>query len=141
MIINGLNYSFADILVIPLSGIPLIGIQEISYDEEQEMEENYGAGPFPIGWGAGNFKFTAKMRLYREEILTLQAAAPFAKLSLIPPFPIKVVYGNLSQLLQIDTLVNCVFRKNGLTSTTNDKRIIIDMPLLITGIAWNGVNI
>ena len=40
-------------------GLALV-VQEISYDDEQEMEESYGKGSKPRGYGKGNYKARGK---------------------------------------------------------------------------------
>lgn len=136
-LINGVNYSYGDISVMLFGTIPLIGIESIEYDEEQEMENNYGAGNFPIGQGFGAFKYSGKMRLYKEQILPFINMAPMKKIQLIPPFNVKSVYGNSVQAVVTDTLTNCVFKKNPFAAKQGDKKIVADFELLIGGINWN----
>lgn len=49
--VNGINYGWGDVDV-KLPGLNLV-VQEISYDDEQEMEESYGRGYRPRGYGKG----------------------------------------------------------------------------------------
>lgn len=135
-LINGVNYSWGDVEVIIFGNTPLVGITSIEYDEEQEMENNYGAGNFPIGQGFGQFKYTGSIELYKEEIEQIIQIAPQGKIQLIPAFPIKVVYGNSSQALVIDTLQSCVFMKNPLSTKAGDKKMVMKIPILIGNIIW-----
>lgn len=136
-LINGINYSWGDVQVMLFGNTPLVGITSIEYDEEQAMENNYGAGNFPIGQGYGQFKYGGSIELYKEEINNIIAIAPQGKIQLIPAFNIKVVYGNNSQALTIDTLQSCVFMKNPFSAKTNDKKLVMRIPLLIGNIKWN----
>ena len=52
--VNGINYGWGDVDV-KIPGLNLV-VQEISYDDEQEMEESYGKGYRPRGYGKGNYK-------------------------------------------------------------------------------------
>ena len=47
-------------------GLVLV-VQEISYDDEQEMEESYGKGLPPRGYGKGNYKASGKMSMLRDD--------------------------------------------------------------------------
>jgi hypothetical protein len=136
-LINGVNYSWGDVSVMLFGSTPLVGITSIEYDEDQEMENNYGAGNFPVGQGYGQFKYTGSIELYKEEINNIIALAPMGKIQLIPAFSIKVVYGNLSQALTVDTLQSCVFQKNPFSAKSNDKKLVMKIPLLIGNINWN----
>ena len=138
-LINGINYAWGDIsLMIPTvrGAYPVVGITEIEYDETQEIDENYGGGEFPIGVGLGNFKCKGSITLYREEIRQLSLIAPNGKIQLIPPFPIKCVYGNNSQALAIDTLPFCIFRNNTFSSKQGDKKMVSKIDLFIGTINW-----
>lgn len=135
-IINGQNYAWTDLSIMLFGTTPLIGVKSINYDEEQDMDNNYGAGPFPIGQGLGNFKPTADIELYKEEIEPIIRLAPMNKIQLIPAFTIKVVYGNDSQALVIDTLTNCRFMNNPFSSKSGDKAMVGKFKLLIGNIIW-----
>jgi hypothetical protein len=137
-LINGINYSWGDVQVMLFNNTPLVGITSIEYDEEQAMENNYGAGNFPIGQGYGQFKYTGSIELYKEEINGIIAKAPMGKIQLIPAFSIKVVYGNSSQALTVNTLQSCVFMKNPFSAKANDKKLVMKIPLMIGNINWNG---
>ena len=52
--VNGQTYSWGDVDV-KIPGLVLV-VQEISYDDEQDMEESYGKGNRPRGYGKGNYK-------------------------------------------------------------------------------------
>ena len=47
--VNGQTYGWGDVDV-KIPGLVLV-VQEISYDDEQEMEESYGKGYRPRGYG------------------------------------------------------------------------------------------
>ena len=47
--VNGKNYDWGDVDV-KFPGLVLV-VQEISYDDEQDMEESYGRGYKPRGFG------------------------------------------------------------------------------------------
>ena len=136
MLINGINYSWGDISVMLFGNTPLIGIKSINYSETQDKDNNYGANNFPIGQGNGQFKYAGDMDIYREEMATIIDLAPLNKIQLIAPFDIKVVYGNNTQALKIDTLKSCQFMDNVFASKAGDKSMVNKVKLLIGFIQW-----
>ena len=138
---NGINYSWGDCyFTIPnvLGGSPIDGIREIEYEEDQEVENNYGAGNYPSGVGFGMVKYKASMTLFKETLVTLQGLAPSGKIQLFPPFQITVTYGNTSQALQTDILKFCTFKNNPFAAKVNDKLFTGKIELNIVDISWNG---
>ena len=63
--VNGINYGWGDVDV-KIPGLNLV-VQEISYDDEQEMEESYGRGYRPRGYGKGNYKSSGKVSMLRDD--------------------------------------------------------------------------
>ena len=63
--VNGKAYDWGDVdLKIPGLNIQ---VQEISYDDELEMEEVYGSGSKPRGYGTGNYKASGKLSMLRDD--------------------------------------------------------------------------
>jgi hypothetical protein len=74
-------------------GRDIVGIKKIAYSDEQEMDNEYGAGKMPIGQSEGNYKAKASIELTIEERLALQASLPSGtRIQDIAPFPIVVAY-------------------------------------------------
>ena len=63
--VNGKAYDWGDVDV-KFPGLALV-VQEISYDDEMEMEESYGYGHRPRGYGTGNYKSSGKISLLRDD--------------------------------------------------------------------------
>ena len=92
----------------------LEGITELSYTDEVEKNNEYGAGGYPQGQSRGNYKAESYVNLFSEEIVALQASIPpGTRIQDIPPFPIIVQY-EVNGLLFKDVLNNCSFKNNGL---------------------------
>lgn len=63
--VNGKAYDWGDVdLKIPGLNIQ---VQEISYDDELEIEEVYGSGSKPRGYGTGNYKASGKLSMLRDD--------------------------------------------------------------------------
>ena len=63
--VNGKAYDWGDVdLKIPGLNIQ---VQEISYDDELEIEEVYGYGSKPRGYGTGNYKASGKLSMLRDD--------------------------------------------------------------------------
>jgi hypothetical protein len=109
------NKSWADMTVLA-GGVPFLEIQEIGYNRERKIEDHYGAGPKVVSRGYGNVEdngLTFKMSF--DELKRLELAAPGGDITLIPPFPVSVVWKPTAQnpVSFTDTLTNCQFTSNG----------------------------
>ena len=83
-----------------------IQVQEISYDDELEIEEVYGYGSKPRGYGTGNYKASGKLSMLRDDYDDLlayckQKGVPFYKMELPS---IIVSYANEGARTKIDEL-------------------------------------
>jgi len=113
------------------------GITEVEYKDEKEMNNEYGAGEFPIGQSEGNYKAEASVSLYKEEIIALTQSLPKGVyIQDIPPFDITVQYRYNLKLYK-DVLRNCRFKNNGVAAKQNDGTITHKHDLLISHIDWN----
>lgn len=136
-VINGKTYDWASISA-SLLGRELVGISGIKYEDEVEMEFNYGKGRMPVNHGEGNYKAEGSITLHIEEIIALQKSLPAGKrLQDIAPFDITVSYINESNELVTDKLVYCKFMKNGRDVKQGDKLIETEFDLLIGQVKWN----
>lgn len=102
--VNGQTYGWGDVDV-KIPGLVLV-VQEISYDDEQEMEESYGKGYRPRGYGKGNYKASGKMSMLRDDFDDVLA---YCKAKGIPFYGIEwpsvvVSYANEGERTRIDEL-------------------------------------
>lgn len=134
-LINGKSYEWADIQV-TLLGQPLFGITSIEYAENQEMENVYGAGRFPVSRGYGKVVPEAKITVLMEELEAIQNAAPNNRIQDIPEFDIIVTYLDASLTTRVHVLKNARFMNNGRTSASGDTSIPVEIPLLISHVEW-----
>lgn len=138
--VNGKAYSWADVDV-KLPGL-VLNVQEISYDDEQEMEEVYGKGNKPRGYGVGNYKASGKMSLLRDDYEDVLAYCKAKKVSFhnleIPS--IVVSYANEGDRTRIDELQKVKFIKRSNKAAQGDKSLTVDIDLMIVGgIVQDGV--
>lgn len=118
-------------------GRDIVGIKKVAYSDEQELENEYGAGNMPIGQSEGNYKAKASIELTLEERLALQGSLPRGKrIQDIAPFPIVVSYDYQGTIYK-DVVHNCRFMDNGVDVKQGDKTISTDHNLLISHIDWN----
>ena len=138
--VNGKAYGWGDVDV-KLPGLVLT-VQEISYDDEQEMEEQYGKGNKPRGYGVGNYKASGKMSLLRDDYDDMLAyckakKTPFYNLE-IPS--IVVSYANEGDRTRIDELKRVKLIKRSNKAAQGDKSLTVDIDLMIVGgIVQDGV--
>jgi hypothetical protein len=134
-LINGTAHSWSDITV-NILGVPVAGIDAIKYSDDQEIEDNYGAGRLPVSRGYGEIKTKGSITLHMEEVVALQQTVPSHRLQDIPPFDIPVSYLPSSGNVTTDLLRNCQFKGNGRDPKRGDKKIAVDIELAISHIEW-----
>jgi len=118
-------------------GRDIEGITELEYSDEEELENAYGAGKYPVGRGSGNYTPKASITLYVEEIIALQRSlAPGSHLSSINPFDITVEY-EYTNFKYKDRIRNCQFKGRGVAVKQGDKTIAYKFELLPSHIDWN----
>jgi hypothetical protein len=118
-------------------GRDIVGIKKIAYSDEQEMENEYGAGNMPIGQSEGNYKAKASIEISIEERLALQASLPpGTRIQDIIPFPLVVSY-EYNGTIYKDIIQNCRIMDNGVDVKQGDKTIATDHNLLTSHISWN----
>lgn len=131
--VNGINYGWGDVDV-KAPGLNLV-VQEISYDDEQEMEESYGKGLKPRGYGKGNYKSSGKVSLLRDDyddVLDYCKATRKSFYGVELP-SVVVSYGNPGGRTRIDELKRVVFVKRSHKAAQGDKTLTVDIDLMIVG--------
>ena len=58
--VNGELVGWADI-VVAIAGVPVTGITGIEYNDEQQVDQKYGAGRYPVGYSKGRITCTGKI--------------------------------------------------------------------------------
>lgn len=132
-LINGINYSWASVSLI-LFGVPVAGITKINYNRKQKKENNYGAGPYPVSRGYGNYEYDGSIELYIDEWKRIIAAAPNRDPLQIPPFDIQVIFQGTGLTPDKDVLRSVEFMEDPLATSQGDTKITITIPLLIAQI-------
>ena len=131
--VNGISYGWGDVDV-KIPGLNLV-VQEISYDDEQEMEESYGKGYRPRGYGKGNYKASGKMSMLRDDfddVLDYCKATGKSFYNVELP-SVVVSYGNPGGRTRIDELKRVVFVKRSHKAAQGDKTLTVDIDLMIVG--------
>jgi hypothetical protein len=135
-LINGKSYEWADI-VINILGTPFAGVTSIEYEDNQEMENIYGAGNRPVSRAYGNFKPTAKVALLMEEVEAIQAVPGIGGvLQRIPEFDITVAFLDSALIPRIHTIKNCRFTKNLRKVNQGDTSIACEIDLIISHVEF-----
>ena len=138
--VNGKNYDWGDVDV-KLPGLDLV-VQEISYDDEQDMEESYGYGHRPRGYGTGNYKASGKLSLLRDDYEGFldwckSQGKTFYGLT-IPS--IVVSYANVGEKTHMDELKKVKLVKRAHKAAQGDKSLKVDIDMMIVdGIVTDGV--
>jgi hypothetical protein len=135
-LINGESYSWGSIACNILRNL-VSGITSINYSEDQDMEDFYGAGNYPVSRGYGKIKATGDVTLMMEEVEALQKAAPGGRLQAIPAFDIIVSFLRLNDIVVTHKLKNCQFKKNERAMKTGDMGFEVKLDLIVSHIEWN----
>jgi hypothetical protein len=134
-LINGVAYSWADINA-QMLGRTVLGITAISYEDEQEIADNYGAGQFATSRGYGQNKFKGSITLEMKESERLVEAVPTGRLQDIPPFPIVISYENAANKIITHKLLMCQFKNNKRNVKSGDTNVEVEHELVIAKIEW-----
>lgn len=141
-LINGKCYDWSSV-TINVEGMDSIELQEISYDDEQELEPIYGKGGKIRGYGTGNQKNSVKLSMLREDfnemarVIKGKGVKSFYKYT-IPK--ITVSYADEGAVTTTDVLTNVKFSKRSLKAAQGDKSMKVDLDgMALGGITMNGL--
>jgi hypothetical protein len=128
--INGVQYNWGQVAIRALGNV-FVGVEKISYEEKQEMQNNFGAGNYPIGQGLGKIESTCSVTLFQEELEALQTAAPGRRLQAIPNFDITVTFiPAAGQALVTHTIRNCRIMNNKRDMGSGDTKVSSEINIL-----------
>lgn len=133
-LVNGVEHSWASIAIL-IGNTPVIGVRGISYKDEQEMEDIYGIGAFPVARGYGRIKCSGNITLLRSEVEAIRDASPTGRLQDIAPFTITVAYIPVNgQVMKNHVLRNCQFKNDDVEWKEGDISNEVTLELLISNI-------
>lgn len=134
--INGVQYHWGQIAVNALGNV-FVGIEKISYEENQAIENNYGAGNYAIGQGFGKIEVSGSLSLFQEELEALVAAAPGRRLQAIPNFDITVTFlPEPGQALVNHTIRNVRLTNNKRDMGQGDTKVVSEINFIASHIDW-----
>ncbi len=132
--INGVQYNWGQVAIRALGNV-FVGVEKISYEDNQEMSMNYGAGNFAIGMAAGKVDCKGSITLYQEEIEALVNASPGRRLQNIPNFDITITFvPEVGQAPVSHTIRNCRFTSNKRDMSTGDTKVVAEIPFIASHI-------
>lgn len=123
--INGSLYDWESVNIMLPSGLA-IGISNIDYDDERPIEERYGKGSQPRGYGRKNYKASAKMELdidEAERLAIFLAASGGGGIYDSIPFAITVCYAPVGQPPITDILPLCKIVKTSSGAKQGDDNV------------------
>lgn len=133
-LVNGVAYDFTQI-VFSMLNVPIAGISSITYAEEQEKVNNFGAGDRPISRGKAAIDANGSIELSMNEVEAMRDSAPNGSLLKIPAFDITVVYGN-PQKPVTHILKNVEFLNDGVDTTQGDTDLKRTFDLVISNVQY-----
>ena len=133
-LINGRAYDFAQIEV-NILGVPVAGVTAISYSEEQEKVNNFGAGSRPVSRGHGAINASGSITISMNDVEAIRDAAPFGSLLQIPSFDISITFLN-AQKVVTHVLKNCEFLNDGVEASQGDTDLVRSFDLVLSHIVY-----
>lgn len=133
-LINGRAYDYAQIQVTIL-GVPVAGVSAISYSQEQEKVNNFGAGSNPVSRGHGAIDTTASITISMNDVEAIRDVAPNGSLLAIPAFDVSVTFLN-AQKVVTHVIKNCEFTNDGMEATQGDTNIERSFDLVASHIVY-----
>lgn len=134
--INGVQYHWGQVAIRALGNV-FVGVEKISYEDDQEIVNNYGAGNKVIGQGFGKEEPKASITLFQEELEALVNAAPNRRLQSIPNFDVTVTFiPEAGQALVTHTIRNCRFKNNKREMSSGDTKVTAELMLVPSHIDW-----
>lgn len=119
--INGNLYDWESVEIVMPNGIA-IGVTNIDYDDERPIEERYGRGSLPRGFGRKNYKASAKLEMDIDEAQRLQAALGGSIYDGLP-FQVVVAYATDGQPTITDLLPLCKIVKTSTSAKQGDDNV------------------
>jgi len=136
-LINGVEPSWASLTVI-VAGVIVTGITAIDYEDDQVIENVYGAGQQPVARGYGNISCKGSITLLRSEVESIRAASSTGRLQDIAPFDIVCSFVPVTGgTIITHKLRNCQFKKDSTGLKQGDTKNETAMDLEISNIEWN----
>lgn len=141
-LINGKCYDWSSVSI-GITGMDSVELQEISYDDEQELEAIYGRGGKIRGYGTGNQKNSVKISMLREdfnEMLRVMKKNGYMRFYQVVIPKITVSYADDGAQTSTDVLTNVIFSKRSLKAAQGDKSMKVDLDgMAVGGIKLNGM--
>jgi hypothetical protein len=134
--INGVMYNWSQIAIGALGNV-FVAVEKISYTDKQEIQNNYGAGNYPIGMGIGKIEVSGSITLFQEELEALVNASIDGRLQSIPNFDITVTFiPQPGQALVNHVIRNVRFMENKRDMSTGDTKVTADISFIASHIDW-----
>lgn len=134
-LINGTAYSWSQI-TFSMFNVPVAGVKSISYTDEQEMQDNYGAGNRPVNRGYGRITCSGTIALHMEEVRALQLASPTRRLQDIPEFDLVVSWLPEGGNIMAHTLKNVKFKSTPIEVEEGAMEVVVNIDLQISHIVY-----
>lgn len=134
-LVNGTSYAWSQAEVL-IAGQRVNGITAVSYEDMQEMQENYGAGNRPVSRGYGKIECKGSMTVEMAEVEALQASVSTGRIQDIPEFDVVISFLPEGGVVKSHILHNCRFKGNKRDIKTGDMTVEAELELMVSHISW-----
>ena len=118
-LINGHAYDWNS-LIVTINGIPIIGISEINYSDNLDMDFDYGNSLFPVGRMYGKFKVDASITISVGESTLFERSASSGLVQNLPSFNMQIIHSPSGQIPTVTVLHNVKLKGNSRGLSQND---------------------
>lgn len=133
-LINGINYSAANLTII----LPIIGalpvVLELNYNKDQKIDDNYALLQDPVSRGYGQNTYTGDVTMYKDAWNLIAAGSPGKDPLKLPPFPITLVFSGPGVQYRKEVLASVNFKNNPFSVKGGDTKLTCKINLAIGGI-------
>lgn len=127
---NGVTYSGSSI-VINIGNVSLPSLKAVKFKKKADKNNNYGAGQDVIDRTYGKNEYEASITVKIADLQSIENASPDSDPTQLPPFDIIVGFVQGTKAAAY-TLYDCEFTEWGVDAKTDDKEIIVELPLIIS---------
>jgi hypothetical protein len=127
---NGVTYSGSSI-VINIGGVSLPSLKAVKFRKKANKNNNHGAGQEVIDRTYGKNEYEASITVKIADLGAIENASPDFDPTNLPPFDIVIGFIQGTKAAAY-TLYDCEFTEWGIDAKTDDKEIMVEMPLIIS---------
>ncbi len=130
MLINGQEFSYADLTFSFLGNFNVAGVTAIEWKKTAAKQNLMGAGREPVARSRGGSEYTGSATLMTKDFFALVKAAGYLDLTEIPAFTLTVKFANGVDAPTVVSLPFTEFLESGLSGSRGDIEMSVQVPII-----------